>query len=44
MEDLTLREIAEQKGENLKTIISRKGYAVKHLRNKLNYLYEELTT
>lgn len=42
MEDLTLREIAEQKGENLKTIISRKGYAVKHLRNKLNYLYEEL--
>lgn len=44
MEDLTLREIAEQKGENLKTIISRKGYAVKHLRNKLNYLYEELNT
>ena len=44
MEDMTLREIAEQKGENLKTIISRKGYAVKHLRNKLNYLYEELNT
>lgn len=44
MDDLTLREIAEQKGENLKTIISRKGYAVKHLRNKLNYLYEELNT
>jgi RNA polymerase sigma factor (sigma-70 family) len=42
MEDMTLREIADQKGENLKTIISRKGYAVKHLRNKLNYLYEEL--
>ena len=44
MEDMTLREIAELKGENLKTIISRKGYAVKHLRNKLNYLYEELNT
>jgi RNA polymerase sigma factor (sigma-70 family) len=44
MEDMTLREIADQKGENLKTIISRKGYAVKHLRNKLNYLYEELNT
>ena len=43
MEDMTLQQIANQKGENLKTIISRKGYAVKHLRNKLNYLYEELT-
>ena len=42
MEDLTLQQIANQKGENLKTIISRKGYAVKHLRNKLNYLYQEL--
>ncbi|MCX6308010.1 MAG: sigma-70 family RNA polymerase sigma factor [Bacteroidia bacterium] len=44
MEDMTLQQIANQKGENLKTIISRKGYAVKHLRNKLNYLYEELNT
>ena len=42
MEDMTLQQIANQKGENLKTIISRKGYAVKHLRNKLNYLYQEL--
>lgn len=42
MEDLTLQQIADQKGENLKTIISRKGYAVKHLRNKLNYLYKEM--
>jgi len=44
MEDRTLQQIADEKGENLKTIISRKGYAVKHLRNKLNYLYEELNT
>jgi RNA polymerase sigma factor (sigma-70 family) len=44
MEDMTLQQIATQKGENLKTIISRKGYAVKHLRNKLNYLYEELNS
>lgn len=44
MEDMTLQEIANKKGENLKTIISRKGYAVKHLRNKLNYLYEELNS
>jgi RNA polymerase sigma factor (sigma-70 family) len=42
MEDMTLQQIADAKGELLKTIISRKGYAVKHLRNKLNYLYKEL--
>ena len=42
IEDMTLQQIADQKGENLKTIISRKGYAVKHLRNKLDYLYKEL--
>lgn len=42
MEDMTLQQIADQTGENLKTIISRKGYAVKHLRNRLNYLYKEL--
>ena len=42
MENMTLQQIADQQGENLKTIISRKGYAVKHLRNKLNYLYKEL--
>jgi len=42
LEELTLQEIALQTGENLKTIISRKGYAVKHLRSKLNYLYNEL--
>ncbi len=42
LEDVTLKEIAEQQGENIKTIISRKGYAVKHLRKKLNYLYQEL--
>jgi len=42
MEDMTLQQIADQQGENLKTIISRKGYAMKHLRKKLNYLYQEL--
>lgn len=42
MEDLTLQEIADEEGENLKTIISRKGYAVKHLRIKLKALYDEL--
>ena len=38
IEDFTLHEIADQKGENLKTIISRKGYAVKHLRKRLQHL------
>lgn len=42
LNDLTLKEIAEQTGVPLKTVISRKGYAVKHLREKLNYLYKEL--
>ena len=42
IEDMTLQQIADQKGEKLKTIISRKGYALKHLRKKLNYLYKEL--
>ena len=42
MEDKTLKEIAVQTNENLKTIISRKGNAVKHLRNRLDYLYKEL--
>jgi len=44
IEDMTLQQIAERNGENLKTIISRKGYAVKHLRSKLDYLYRELTS
>ncbi len=44
MEDMTLQEIADAKGENLKTIISRKGYAVKHLRNRLIDLYNELNS
>ncbi len=42
LEDKTLQEIAVLENENLKTIISRKGYAVKHLRVRLRSLYEEL--
>lgn len=42
IEDKTLQKIAEETGENLKTIISRKGYAVKHLKNRLLPLYNEL--
>jgi RNA polymerase sigma factor (sigma-70 family) len=43
MEDLTLQEIADRLGENLKTIISRKGYAIKYLRGRLAFLYNDLT-
>ena len=38
----TLQEIADADGINLKTIISRKRYAVQHLRKKLKELYDEL--
>ena len=42
LEDKTLQEIADEEGENIKTIISRKSYAVKHLRKKLQRLYNDL--
>lgn len=42
LEDRTLQEIADETGENLKTIISRKRYAVQHLRKRLQSLYDEL--
>jgi len=40
-ENMTLQEIADSQGENLKTVISRKNYAVKYLRKKLKNLLEE---
>lgn len=42
LNDKTLQEIANEQGENIKTIISRKNYAVKHLRSRLRELYEDL--
>ncbi|MEO5979892.1 MAG: sigma-70 family RNA polymerase sigma factor [Chryseolinea sp.] len=42
LEDMTLQEIADKTGEKLKTIISRKGYAVKHLRDRLEDFYLDL--
>lgn len=41
LEDKTLQQIADETGEKLKTVISRKGYAVKHLRNRLATLYND---
>lgn len=42
LEDKTLQQIADEQGENIKTIISRKRYAVQHLRKRLQHLYNDL--
>jgi len=39
LEDLTLQEIADKTGESIKTIISRKRYAVAQLREQLRHFY-----
>ncbi len=44
LEDKTLQQIADEQNENIKTIISRKQYAVKHLRHKLKQLYDDLNS
>ncbi|MCY7327965.1 MAG: RNA polymerase subunit sigma-24, partial [Saprospiraceae bacterium] len=41
LEDQTFQEMADRTGENIKTLISRKRYAVQHLRVRLETLYEE---
>jgi len=41
LEDETFQEIADRTGENIKTLISRKRYAVQFLRKRLEQLYEE---
>lgn len=42
VEGKTFQEIADVTGENVKTLISRKRYAVMYLRGRLNALYEEI--
>ena len=39
LENLTLQQIADKSGESIKTIISRKRYAVAQLREKLQKFY-----
>lgn len=41
LEDKTFQEISDLTGVNIKTLISRKGYAVKFLRKRLEELYNE---
>ena len=44
LEDQTFQEISDRTGVNIKTLISRKRYAVQHLRKRLQTLYEEFLT
>ena len=41
LEEMTLQEIADKTGESIKTIISRKRYAVAQLRKRLENMYNE---
>jgi DNA-directed RNA polymerase specialized sigma24 family protein len=43
MEDMTFAEMAENTGVPIQTLVSRKRYAVLHLRNRLQQLYLEIT-
>jgi RNA polymerase sigma factor (sigma-70 family) len=40
--DLPFKKIAALTGENISTLLSRKRYAVLHLRNRLQSLYDEI--
>ncbi len=43
LDDMTFAEISELTGVNINTLVSRKRYAVLHLRDRLQQLYEEIT-
>ena len=42
LEDIPFEEIAKRTGEKVNTLISRKRYAVLHLRKRLEQLYKEI--
>ena len=41
LEDQTFQQISDRTGINIKTLISRKRYAIQHLRTRLQALYQE---
>jgi len=43
LEDIPFEEIAKRTGQNINTLVSRKRYAVLHLRKRLKQLYLEIT-
>jgi RNA polymerase sigma factor (sigma-70 family) len=44
LEGFSLKEISESTGIPVNTLLSRKRYAVLHLRGKLRYLYDEIVS
>jgi RNA polymerase sigma factor (sigma-70 family) len=42
LDDLSFEEIADRTGEKMNTLLSRKRYAVLHLRERLKIIYDEL--
>ena len=43
LEDVSFAEMAELTGDNVQTLVTRKRYAVLHLRKRLKQLYTEIT-
>jgi RNA polymerase sigma factor (sigma-70 family) len=43
LEDVSFAEMADMTGENVQTLVTRKRYAVLHLRKRLKQLYDEIT-
>ena len=43
LDDISFKEIAERTGEKVQTLVTRKRYAVLHLRKRLKQLYKEIT-
>lgn len=43
LEDMSFAEMADLTGDNVQTLVSRKRYAVLHLRKRLKQLYDEIT-
>ncbi|MGE5105991.1 MAG: RNA polymerase sigma factor [Sphingobacteriales bacterium] len=43
LEDISFNEIAERTGDKINTLLSRKRYAVLHLRKRLEQLHKEIT-
>ena len=44
LEGLSVKEVAEATGASANTVLSRKHYAVKHLRKRLEGLYNDILT
>jgi RNA polymerase sigma factor (sigma-70 family) len=44
LEDISFAEMADTTGDNIQTLVTRKRYAVLHLRKRLKQLYEEIIT